>query len=69
MNCPSCEANALKVIDSRESKDRRRRRYECQGCGARESSVETWVIDGAPDGEISDRALLAEIATRLGVRL
>jgi len=45
MNCPYCNSNNIKVIDSRESKDGRiiRRRRECLNCGKRFSTIETIV--------------------------
>ena len=45
MNCPYCNSNNIKVIDSRESKDGKviRRRRECLNCGKRFSTVETIV--------------------------
>lgn len=66
--CPKCLSPSLIVRESRQEAARRRRRYECRECGHRASTVEDWVVE-EPMASITDRALLTEIATRMGVRL
>jgi len=55
----------LLVVDVRASSDAIRRRLECKSCGERMTSherIEQPIV-------MSDRQLLAELATRLGARL
>lgn len=66
--CPNCLSPSLIVRESRQEAARRRRRYECRECGHRASSVEAWAVD-EPLSAIASKALLAEIATRMGERL
>ncbi|MEN8613883.1 transcriptional regulator NrdR [Dehalogenimonas sp. THU2] len=40
MNCPNCQQNDFKVVDSREVEDGIRRRRECLGCGHRFTTYE-----------------------------
>ncbi|AKG52984.1 ribonucleotide reductase transcriptional regulator NrdR [Dehalogenimonas sp. WBC-2] len=40
MNCPNCQQNDFKVVDSREVEDGIRRRRECLGCGYRFTTYE-----------------------------
>lgn len=39
-DCPHCGARASYVIESRTTSLGRRRRYECQGCGSRDTTQE-----------------------------
>lgn len=66
--CTKCLSPSLIVRESRQEAARRRRRYECRECGHRASSVEAWAVD-EPLSAIASKALLAEIATRMGERL
>lgn len=66
--CPTCQCERLLVVDSRLTDEGCRRRYECQGCGWRGTSHETWSAQDRMES-ISGKALLAEVATRMGVRL
>lgn len=41
MKCPYCTNNATTVVDTRESRERVRRRRECKKCGRRFTTYET----------------------------
>jgi transcriptional regulator NrdR family protein len=43
MNCPNCEKDNKKCIDSRDKGNYRRRRYECLECGDRWSTAEVQI--------------------------
>ena len=49
MICTKCDIDAS-VIDSRQSQEFRRRRYECYECGTRFSTIEVVVKDRAGFG-------------------
>lgn len=66
--CLNCLSPSLIVLDSRKEPNGRRRRYQCKECGHRATSIESWVVDD-PTSTMTNRALLAELATRLEVRL
>ena len=57
MKCPYCDFESSKVVDSRPTEDRKRRRRECLKCGKRFTTYEIveqplWIVikrDGSPE--------------------
>ncbi len=58
MRCPYCDNDTTKVIDSRDSSEKIRRRRECNECERRFTTYETWekfdVRVTKRDGEVED---------------
>jgi len=52
MNCPRCTSKAY-VINSRENKNGRYRRYECKECKYRFSTIEVELMEGEPTSLVS----------------
>lgn len=55
------------VLDSRQGLGYIRRRYHCKKCGERRSSKEFFHDPEAP--RLTDKQVIYELASRLGVRL
>ena len=52
MNCPRCTSKAY-VINSRENKNGRYRRYECEECKYRFSTIEVKLMENEPTSLVS----------------
>ncbi|MDR0946935.1 MAG: transcriptional regulator NrdR [Ruminococcus sp.] len=48
MKCPFCGNPDTKVVDSRSGEDRKKRRRECNDCGKRFTTYETYDVSDAP---------------------
>ena len=42
MNCPRCKSRMCRCVDSRQRRGGRYRRYACQGCGEKFSTIERY---------------------------
>ena len=54
MICPFCGAEQSVVVNSRQVKDARRRRYECVSCQERYSTIEMVETDAVLDKRIAE---------------
>lgn len=57
MTCPKCGSENTGCIDSRAGKRKRRRRYECWGCGGRFSTYEIYADELKDGAEVMQRML------------
>lgn len=57
MTCPNCGSENTGCIDSRTVPRKRRRRYECWGCGGRFTTYEIYAADLQASADAMQRLL------------